>query len=144
MDAGIWQGCPLSPLLFAVVADLLLRKLARSFPDELLRAFADDTAMVIKDWWANATAIDSVFEEFGTISGFNLNMPKTVVIPLWPTDFETVRLKLAKRMPVWRHMRVAGWATYLGLATGPEKWTTHGTKPFPSIRSVLKLAAGSL
>ena len=94
MHAGIRQGCPLSPLLFAAVVDLLLRRLASMFPGELLRAFADDTAMVVKDWWAISTSLASVFTKFGAISGVDLNIPKTVIIPLWPTQLESFRSRL--------------------------------------------------
>jgi hypothetical protein len=48
-DTGIRQGCALSPVLFAIVADLLLRKLQQELPGSTIRAFADDTAMVIDD-----------------------------------------------------------------------------------------------
>ena len=121
MKAGIRQGCPLSPLLFAVVVDMLLRKLADHFPGELIRAFADDTAMVVTDWWRTSSGLQSVFEEFGLISGLVLNIPKTVIIPLWPADIDKVRAEVAHRLHAWREVAVAGWGKYLGFATGPEK-----------------------
>ena len=48
--SGVRQGCPLSPLLFALCADILLRALAEHLQgDDALRAFADDTAVVVAD-----------------------------------------------------------------------------------------------
>ena len=82
MTAGIRQGCPLSPLLFAVTVDLLLRTLQRLHPNSLTRAFADDTAMVIANFMGEGFGIMKLFQEFGALSGLELNLPKTSLIPL--------------------------------------------------------------
>ena len=43
----VQQGCPLSPILFAIITDILLRKLKNTYVTATTKAFADDTVMVI-------------------------------------------------------------------------------------------------
>ena len=49
--AGVLQGCPLSGLLFAICVDVLLHRINRVLGNhELLRAYADDIALVLMDY----------------------------------------------------------------------------------------------
>ena len=80
MKSGVRQGCPLSGLLFAICVDVLLVRLERLFSEnEMARAYADDMAVVIKDYVKSAPALATAVDEFSRISALKLNVKKTVV-----------------------------------------------------------------
>ena len=91
VHSGVRQGCPLSGLLFAICADVLLVRLEKVLlgDDEVARAFADDTAVVVEDYARTIGTLANLFREYASISCLELNISKTVFIPLWP--FSSVR-----------------------------------------------------
>ena len=44
------QGCPLSPLIYAPVAAILMDKIEQDCPHTTVRAYADDTALTLRDF----------------------------------------------------------------------------------------------
>ena len=126
INAGIRQGCPLSPILFALVVDLLLRRLQRVCPEVIIRAFADDIAVVAPDMFARLSCLTQLFTEMAKVSGLHLNIPKCVLIPLWPVDGELLSRDIARVFPHWASMKIADKGTYLGFVIGPgakhESW----------------------
>jgi len=122
-ESGIRQGCPLSPVLFAVVVDILLRRLAEVFPDEALRAFADDIGMVVANFDKVADRLAAEFQEFARISNLALGMPKTVVIPLWKFSLQSFASHLRDTFPYWSKAQLQSCGKYLGIMTGPGKET---------------------
>ena len=125
---GVRQGCPLSPLLFALVTDVLLRKVTANMgPHDILRAFADDIGAVFRDLPKDAARIIETFKLFGEISGLELNLPKTIAIPLWGQAVIEAKGRVTQNSPDWEEIQFAGFGIYLGFATGPEKgeasWT---------------------
>ena len=87
----------------------------------MVRAFADDTAVVLESAPRDAPLLSVIFEEFSMISGLSLNLPKCVFIPLWADSEARAAADLARWEPAWAAVTVRYWGTYLGFAVGPEK-----------------------
>ena len=117
LESGVRQGCPLSPVLFVLAIDILLRRLQRMFPAGLPRAFADDNAMVVENFQKDGPGILGVYREFAAFSGLNLNVPKTVVVPLWLCNLDQLKLlmdteQVAKRARAHKYL--------VSFANGPK------------------------
>ena len=128
--SGVRQGCPLSPLLFAIVADLLLRRLKNRLPQALVRAFADDTGVVVPDFASYAPTIMSIFQEFAKISNLALNLSKTVLIPLWESSADSISADgfevICLTGLVWKSLgQHVTWAITLAHRGCPRVGTKH-------------------
>ena len=119
--SGIRQGCPLSPLCFAIAADLLLRRLQRLMPDALLRAYADDLSISVKNGTSALPLLIKIFNEYAIISGLQLNLPKPVYVLLHTTDLGHWSREFQRLHPIWRDINIASKAKYLGFILGPGR-----------------------
>ena len=130
-NSGIKQGCPISPIVFALAIDVLLRRLAYRIPRSLNRAFADDIGsafICLQD----AVIAFTIFEEFAGFSGLCINMGKTVIIPLWATTTAEARRFIHDNFPALTRAQVALLAKYLGIWLGPmaedQQWVDPAKK----------------
>ncbi len=85
---AVRQGCPLSPLLFAAIVDLLLRMWHHRVPQGDFKAFADDIGALIEDIFKDIDTLCRTFKEFTEVSAPDLNLGKTLCIPLRPEGKE--------------------------------------------------------
>ena len=123
IGSGIRQGCPLSPLLFAVVLDPFLRLLKRRVPDGTQAAYADDLSMIVLKLLEAMQVIAPAFTSFAAVSGLTLNLAKTVVVPLGDVAPAQVRAHFAQAFPGWGAVSYQHWASYLGFVLGPDAGT---------------------
>lgn len=133
LTAGVRQGCPLSPLLYAVCADLLIERIRSKLPSAVIRAYADDTAVLVQNLWNDAPILEKIFQEFAQISNLNLNLSKTIIVPLFPTpSLEEAKSKLLQTTPAWAAVQLSYKAKYLGFLLGPgaedTSWQEATTK----------------
>ena len=81
--SGVKQGCPLSALLFVIAVDHFLRALhTRIGPGGLVRAYADDVAVVCCSIWTYGPGISLRYFSFAEVSNLKLKPKNVVLIPL--------------------------------------------------------------
>ena len=129
LTRGIRQGCPLSPLLFAVASDLLLRRLERLFPRACTRAYADDLAMVLPSFALHVRTLQELFSEYGRLSGLRLSIQKTVMVPPFTAQAAELRARLVAEAPAWGCLAIDSKAKYLGMVIGPGCGTSSWEGP---------------
>ncbi len=130
LEAGVRQGCPLSPLIYAVVAESLLDMIELEIPGTFVRAYADDTALVVQDFAEAAGKLEATFTEFETVAGLKLNMAKSVVVPLNANTYDDFEALKSRTAPGWAAMPVRLAAKYLGFQVGPGKEDSSWKAPY--------------
>jgi len=133
IGAGIRQGCPLSPVLFALIIDIVLRRIQRLIPTAVVKAFADDIAIVLDDVGNALHTLGGIYADLAKFSGLVLNIPKCVLVPLWVSDAAQISRELVTSFSQWANISVAYHAKYLGVLVGPTSVDTfwdHAIKKY--------------
>ena len=139
LEAGVRQGCPLSPLVYAMAAEVLMDRIEDEAGEVFVRAYADDTALVLKDYREDAPVLAKLFKEFETISGLRLNFKKSVLIPLNAGKLPNFARTRDQVTPLWGEMPIKECCKYLGFMIGPKSGDESWTKPLQKFKDRVAL-----
>ena len=126
MSAGVRHGCPLSSLVYVLVTETLLDMIEEEVKDVLVRAYADDTALPVKDTTESIPELEKLFVEFQDLSGLRINVSKSELVPLNNRGLDANRRHLECIGKSWNNMQVSYSAKYLGFMMIPWKAQIFG------------------
>ena len=110
---GVRQGCPLSPLLFAIAMDPLIEQL-RKLEDVSTFAFADDLAFSA-GFKSAFIPVMLLIDAFTGVSGLGINKDKTVLVYV---DSKDTAEDWVKTSSPWDDLQVKDRCLYLGVLIG--------------------------
>ena len=110
--SGVKQGCPLSPLLFILITDVLIDMLEEAEVD--VKFFADDAGIGDDDITTKLPTLKKIFKTFRKHTGLEMNVSKTVCVATGGRSYLTAALKKVG----WSKIKVVDKTKYLGLYIG--------------------------
>ena len=81
------------------------------------------------DCKSDSSIAERTFTEFAGMSGLELNIGKTICIPLWESGVQDVQQTLRSSSRAWCNLTVMNHGTYLGFVEGPGKCHKGWDKP---------------